>query len=479
MLPGMVTGWPSGSQRAASNPAERLLSQAVGWWDAAAYRDGDRLLRNRGVAGELLDLQLGSSDRVATTNDPLFLAPEDTGYVYTTGVLLNFLSVQNSEIAWSSGNYEIILDLHNTAPTIDNRYPFYSGAFNTSGGGGIDWRQTSNGFIRAYWRSSNVENVSSPVAYPSSVYDGPVRLRMVLTLDNGSSGHEVSWFTAPLGSTSWTQFGTTFVGVGTTTVDTPSFTNLGLMAIPTTGGGAVTAKFYGATIAIDGTTVLDVDCDAITDGSATSFQAVTGQTVTIGRSATGRKTVAVPRRNGGGRSLFLLGTDDYFECVGGWQHQLLNFDAGDSFTVLAVVRQWATPANNGRHVNKRNASTNVGYDLFNNGTNTNIRAFISDGTNSAQRTGLSSFTLGSPELLGLVVNGVANTFATFVNSSLSATTSTLSVGLLANGAALTIGRFAGSVNYADMEFTSAAIFRRALTPDEIRTITNYYQNRGY
>jgi hypothetical protein len=700
MLPGRVEAYPQGTQRAA-NPAEQLLSQAVGWWDAAAYRDGDRLLRNRGVAGDLLDMQLGSSDRVATTNDPLFLAPEDSGYVYLPGVNGNFLSVPDENALDITGDIDVRVRV-----AMDNWTPsavqFLFSKHTSSPNQGWYLRLETNGTLRFLWSTNGSTNVSRVSTAATGVVNGATKwVRATFDVDNGASGHDVKFFTSDDGAT-WTQLGSTVTTAGTTSI----FSNNANVLVGNTFGNSANlaiGKFYRAQIldGIDGTTVLDIDCDAITDGSATSFTAVTNQTVTINRSTSGRKSVAVPskslkkwddphvylpgvngnflsvpdenalditgdidirvrlamddwtpsatnvvygsglavdqthelqilgtgvlrfvyldqtvttrtdtssvapnvtdgsalwirvtldvdngasgrdtkfytstddgltwvqlgstvttagvisvpastsartvgaRSNGApcagkfyraviysdltetnkvldidcakaptnftagqpitfladtgqtvtlnstagsgmkvrgtrfssGRSLFLLGTDDFFECVANWQHQLLNFGQGDSFTVLAVVRQWATPANNGRHVSKRNASTNVGYDLFNNGTNTNIRSFISDGTNSAQRTGLSSFTLGSPELLGLVVNGVANTFATFVNSSLSATTSTLSVGLLANGAALTIGRFAGSVNYADMEFTSAAVFRRALTPDEIKTITSYY-----
>jgi hypothetical protein len=50
-----------------------------------------------------------------------------------------------------------------------------------------------------------------------------------------------------------------------------------------------------------------VDTSVITTGAATSFTAVTGQTVTINRSTSGRKTVAVTQPT------WLFGTDDYME----------------------------------------------------------------------------------------------------------------------------------------------------------------------
>ena len=95
------------------------------------------------------------------------------------------------------------------------------------------------------------------------------------------------------------------------------------------------ARFYRAQVldGIDGTTVLDVDTSVVTSGSDTSFPALTGQTVTINRSTSGRKAVAVTH------PLWLFGTDDYMEVA---DNDLIDFGASDSFTVLAVVRQWAT-----------------------------------------------------------------------------------------------------------------------------------------
>jgi hypothetical protein len=386
MFPGMVTGWPSGSQRAASNPAERLLSQAVGWWDAASYRDGDRLLRNRGVAGDLLDLQLGSSDRVATTNDPLFLAPEDRGYVYLPGVTVNFMRVPD----------ENALDIT----------------------GDID-----------------------------------IRVKVALA--------------------DWTPAGVT-----------------GLVSKWLTTGNQ---RSYSFRVNTNGALRLDVDCDAITDGSATSFQAVTGQTVTINRSTGNRKSVAVPRRNGGGRSLFLLGGDDYMEVMGNWQHQLLNFEQQDSFTVIAVLRTWLNQADNQAIISKSDPSF-ITYRLdttanISSGSNTLYRFVARDFPNELGGNALLhesggtvpfgslgfvafSFRRGTLSTMHRLVSGsepvrIPNANAQFLRS------------LKPTGSMIVGRQFGSTAHYINMEFTAAAVFRRALTPDEIKTINDYYQNRGF
>jgi hypothetical protein len=446
-----------------------LLSQAVGWWDAAAYRDGDRLLRNRGVAGELLDLQLGSSNRVATTNDPLFLAPEDSGYVYLPGVVGNFLSVPDENALDITGDIDLRVQVALDVWTSAARAllsKWVTGAFSYL----LEMRPT--GSMRLTWNdgSSNVNATSTVVTgfAPNSVN----WVRVTLDVDNGASGHDVNFFTSSDGVT-WTQLGSTVTGGSTTSIFAGTATiNVGARSNGL--GDPSAGKFYRAQVldGINGTTVLDIDCDAITDGSATSFQAVTGQTVTINRSTSGRKSVAVPRRNGGGRSLFLLGTDDFFQCVDNWQHQLLNFDAQDSFTVVAVVRQWATSPSGRTMIGK--LSTSSGWRITNNATAASRLGSIF-GLSTSTNTAAGAYTFGDVQISNMVRNAVSKTLAYNLGAASTDTTS----GSLANTDAMMIGRRATSAEYADMEFTSAAVFRKALTPAEISLITDYYLNRGF
>jgi hypothetical protein len=60
-----------------------------------------------------------------------------------------------------------------------------------------------------------------------------------------------------------------------------------------------TGRFYRAQVlnGINGTTVLDINCDVLTSGGQNNFLASTGQTVTINRSTTNvKKTVAMPSK---------------------------------------------------------------------------------------------------------------------------------------------------------------------------------------
>jgi hypothetical protein len=118
---------------------------------------------------------------------------------------------------------------------------------------------------------------------------------------------EIKFFTGTDGI-NWTQLGTTITGLSTSNFFTSS-TSVMLGNNPTNSRMLI-GKLYRAQIYSDiteTTKVLDVDTSVITAGSATSFTAVTGQTVTINRSTSGRKTVAVTQPT------WLFGTDDYME----------------------------------------------------------------------------------------------------------------------------------------------------------------------
>jgi hypothetical protein len=480
MLPGRIEGYPQGSQRSA-NTAERLLSQAVGWWDAAAYRNGDRLLRNRGVAGELLDLQLGSSDRVATTNDPLFFAPEDQGYVYMAKASGqgNLLRIPDENALDITGDIDLRILLKLDSYALGSGISI--GLFSKSSTGNRSYGAFINpsGFLSFRYSQDGGPFSNAGATAATGIPNGAKAwIRITLDADDGSGNAAVSFFRS-FDGTAWTQIGTTVAIVGTVSMFAGT---ADLFFGSFEGGNEAIGNFYAAQVwngieGSGGTKVLDVDCDAITDGSATSFQAVTGQTMPINRTTAGPKNVAVPRRSGGGRSLFLLGTDDYFECVGNWQHQLLNFEQQDSFTVVAVVRQWSTLGGILFAKSVDNLTTMLGWNIQVS-TPTRVPQF-GDGTNRVIGESATQVS-GAVSVIAGFRNVVADSAQGYVNNISAGVFKDTTAGTLANNEVVRIGRFSGSgTNYANMEFTAAAVFRRALTPAEISLITDYYQNRGY
>jgi hypothetical protein len=250
-------------------------------------------------------------------------------------------------------------------------------------------------------------------------------------------------------------------------------TTLTMGAEGTTGANPTAGKFYRAQVldGIDGTTVLDVDTSVLTSGAATTFTALTGQTVTINRSTAGRKAVAVVA------PVWLFGTDDYMEVA---DNDLLDFGASDSFTVLAVLRQWGTQTGAGGYVVKRsqNATGSVGWSLVadNGGTRVSVLR-IDDGTtaNAVVSPAVSDGAI-------VVMNGVRDTIADNIIAYTGATASTpvtdTTTATLSNSVPVRIGRWSNvTSNYSNFELVAVAVFRRALTAAEISAITAYYQAR--
>ena len=190
------------------------------------------------------------------------------------------------------------------------------------------------------------------------------------------------------------------------------------------------------------------------------------QELSIIRSTTGRKSVCMT-----GRGKWLFGTDDYMEVA---DNALLNMDASQSFTVVAVVRQWATPTSFGRYVDK-SISGATGWSVEST-AGLAVFGLVSDGVNSASRNGLSTFTAGSLTTIGQLADRTGQTLATFSGSTLSTTASTATVGTLSNALPMRIGSNAFSTggSFQDFELLAVAVFRRALTAAEIAQINNYY-----
>jgi hypothetical protein len=244
------------------------------------------------------------------------------------------------------------------------------------------------------------------------------------------------------------------------------FSGAANIGIGSRSGGAVgllAGKVYRAQIlnGIGGTTVLDVYTSVITSGSATSFTALTGQTVTINRSTAGRKSVAVVS------PVWLFGTDDFMQAS---DNPLLNFEATDSMTLVIVARQWAT-ATGGRLLAKSTAMS-AGWTLLNNATV--LAQFIDDAGVTENVSG--SFTSGVLHTISVARSVADDSFFGYIDSTLTDTEADDSTGSFVNALPMRVGAQDNGA-FGDFEFIAAAVFRRALTATEIAAITVYYQNR--
>jgi hypothetical protein len=421
------------------------------------------VVTNLGTGGSVLDAQFGSSP-TSNTNEPLLLSHTGTNYLYLPGVAGNGASTPSSAALSMTGDLEIVVRV-----ALDDWTPSAFSVLVSKRNGstaGYELAANAAGGLQFLWMNgtSNGEAVSFTLPFADSA---AYWVRFTFDADNGSGQRVGSFFYAADQATEpsvWTTVNTVTTA-GTATLSTDA-TALSVGQRPNT-GNPTAGKFYRAIVrdGIGGSTVFDADfTQGITSGAQTTFTATTGQTVTINRSTAGRKSVAVVR------PVWLLGTDDFFEVA---DNALLDFDATDSFTVVAVVRQWATPTSNGRYVDKRQTSDLAGYGLSTSGTALTLVGVIDAGATEISRS-LTTISAGAISALGMVVDRSAQTLATFNGSSLSATASTTTVGSLASTAPLRIGALGSGTNYSDFECYAVAVFRRALTAGEIATIAAYY-----
>ena len=421
---------------------------------------------NLGTGGAVLNGQNGSTTG-ADSNDALFLDWDGLNYVYQPGVAGNFLSapdeaalditgdidvrVQVAMDSWASGSSQNLITKWIAS---GNQRSFLFGLNNT---GTLFFTFTSDGITSVGYTSTVATGLSAGAAK---------WVRATRTPNNGSGVSEVNFFTSDEG-VSWAQLGaavtnanTNLIHSGTAPVETGTF-NLSA------------AKVYRAQVlnGIDGTTVLDVDTSVITSGSATSFTAATGQTVTINRGTAGRKSVAVVS------PVWLFGTDDYMEVA---DNALLDFGASDSFTVLAVHRPWATQGTNDTLIAKKANTTNTtqGYSLSG-GSSTALQGQAQIGDGAAGITAVSgSRTSGQLTITAAVRNVAADNLIVYLNGTAGTAVTDTTTGSLSNAEVLRVARLSGAgTEYADMELLAVAVFRRALSAAEISAITAYYQAR--
>jgi hypothetical protein len=422
---------------------------------------------NLGTAGTALNGQNGSSTS-ADTNDALLLDwPGDNAgdYVYLPGVGNNFLSVPNEAALNITGDVDLRARIATDTITTGIIQTIMSrgAAVNTST---YLFRISTTGALNfLFGDGTNNFSVSSSVLLSTVVNDrGVIWVRVTRAVSAG----EVTFFTSSDGLT-WTQLGT-IQSISTNTPSTPSESlTIGVRGTTTQPWAG---KVYRAQVlnGINGTTVLDIDTSVITSGAATSFTALTSQTVTINRSTTGRKSVAVVS------PVYLFGTDDFMEWA---DNALLNFDATDSFTVLAVKRIFGNQAVAKPTVTKAHStiSTYPAYALRHSDGSLTTQGSLRDSTTTVNRTG-AAVTAGKVEVMAMIVNRTAQTVRVNLNGIDGTTTDISARGSFVNSGVMRVGAFANATtNASDMELVGVAIFRRALTASEMLSLTSYYQAR--
>jgi hypothetical protein len=410
---------------------------------------------NLGTGGAALNGQNGSTTS-ADSNDALFLDWDGLNYVYLPGVASNFLSVPDEAALDITGDIDIRVQVSlesfsgfqtfiskgSVATTLNYRFLIGNDELYFSFGDGAQRTAISNAAL------STVATVGQTIW---------------LRVTRAFAADEVRFFTSS-DAVTWSQLGD-FRTIGVfTPLTNASDVTIGLRG---TGSDVLSAKVYRAQIYSDLTEtnkILDVDTSVITSGAATSFTALTGQTVTINRSTAGRKSVAVVS------PVWLFGTDDQFRVP---FSNLYQFNGTDQFTVLTMLRIPSLTNNQGIIATRNSVSSTqgpVGWVHRTLDGPDRLWTIHDDGTATSTRA--ENYTVGNFVVSGFIVT--ATQIQTVLNSILGAINRT---GSTANNLGLRIGSNAANGSFADMELFAVAIFRRALTASEITQISDYYQAR--
>lgn len=214
----------------------------------------------------------------------------------------NFASVPDSAALDITGDIELVMrfSMDDFTPTPSNVYPFAKRA-TTGNQRSWLWEITTGGLIRLYWSADGTTELSriSTVALPFT--DGTnYWLRVQLDVDNGAAGHNVRFDWAPDQENepaTWTQVGTTVTTAGVTSIfaSTANVTIGRWQDAGTSAPGKYLRAIVRSGLGGSATTVLDVDFTKLTDTSASSFTATTGQTVTLNRGGSPQLTVVSPQ----------------------------------------------------------------------------------------------------------------------------------------------------------------------------------------
>jgi hypothetical protein len=432
-------------------------------------------ITNLGTGGADLNGQSGSTSG-SDSNDPKFLDwPGDNAgnYVYLPGTAIDWLYA--ADAAALDITSDIDLRVH---CALDDWTPAaqmgliskWSGA---AGNQSYRLDVLTDGKLTLYWTTDGSTQKSATSSVATGVTDGSAKwIRATLDVNNGASGYDVKFYTSNDGS-SWSPAGTTVTSTPATSIFSGS-AQLVVGAGSASGGSPATGKFYRGLVlnGIGGSTVLDVDTSLITVGTATSFTTTTGQSITIARGTSGRKTVCVVA------PVLLFGTDDYIQVA---DNALLDFAATDSFSYVMVVREWVTANNTSGLLSKMYFDTSPynGWSFAHYLTDRTVRPLVTDASINTAAAQASDPASGALAIHVAVVNRVAQTLTPYRNGTPGTPVSISGVGSLVNAYPMRVGASSDATpgRYTDMEFIGAAVFRRALSAAEVSSITTYYQAR--
>lgn len=401
----------------------------------------------------------GTNPAAADSADPLFLKHSGENYLYLPGTAGNSLTVPDSaQLDITSNTIEMSGRFAGNLTPAATAYLALKGSSYATRSYGVGIDSTGHLVFHGRDTASSARDVASTVVVPYAT-DTPFWWRVTASMSG-----PVSFYTAPDGSaepTTWTLLGTA-VTTGSWTGGGP-LTNNDPLTISAQG------KHYNFTLRNGGIIKAQIDFPTlITDNGQVTLVETSANTATctINRSASGYRSVSVAR------STYLTDGADFMEMV---STANLNFSAADPFTVLAFIRPWTNAASMLVGKMATFASGNLGYGLGLDGSG-NFVGRISDGTLSTAATGPAG-TLGSSVVAAFTRNVVSDTITCYTNGVPGTPVTDTTTGTLSNGTNLRIAK--DSTTGFTGELYAVAVWRRALSPAEIISITDMFQSGLY
>lgn len=384
----------------------------------------------------------------ADTNDPLLLPHTGTNYLYLPGIIGNFPSWSMTQP--TSIEYVLRVAAADWTPSSASVLALCgAGSYlGVKADGTLEFQRKTGGST-TYWASTAATGFTDGATY------------WVRCTYDASTG-DVKFYTAADQSTepsSWTQLGTTRAA-GAGSLDTAS-TSCDI--------GRLTGSYYRVIIrdaASGGNTIFDANLAANTNQSSFTESSANAATVTINRASSGRKSVMVTR------PVWLFGTDDYMEVA---DNEAFTATASDSFTVLTVVREHATPGSYSTLASQRAISAvGDGWIMQHNGTAFQLYARIQDGAATKAYSSGGTWSAGVVNLVGMIRRVSDDTLTTFVGSTIAAGTSDTTTDTINSTMAMQIGKDTAGTSYLDGEVLAVAYFRSALDSTALGQIASYF-----
>lgn len=400
------------------------------------------------------------------TNDPLFLPHDGENYVHFPGATGNCLSTPTAAAYDMADNLDLSarIVVSNEAGTfIAREDPFAERSW------WFAWSGTPYS-LRASFTApggASYAPISSIGLTDAGYVPGDV-VWVRVTFESGvvKFWHAPDQAGAP---SSWTQLGSTMDGSATLTTLYQGSSAINIGAFRGGGIGPLRGSLHRTIVrnGIGGTVVFDFNAAAdITSAGATSFTATSGQTVTVKRSTAGRKTALVTR------PIWLFGTDDYLEVA---DNALFDFDGDVAF--LAIFRDWATRVTNTTVFGQSglNIGDASGWRVSTNGA-TAFRIDVRDTLGAGAIPSLPDTPGGAMKAIGAVLERAVNEYRTYRNTTLNSTADSSTWVTIETTSTLPVrvGARSNSATGMDMECIAVAVWRRALTTDEIAAINTYY-----